>query len=96
MGVIYFLVCVRRYETNLPTNIYLHDSGEENSQIQREMRPFESNHILVLFYDSMVCFLLPKCVFFYQWCLSGLSSQHYVSIIFDNQDFHHNITLAFQ
>ena len=38
-----------------------------------------------LFYDSicMVCFLSPKCVFFYQWCLSGLSSQHYVSMIFD-------------
>ena len=47
------------------------------------MRPFEWNHIPALFYDSMVCFLLPKCVFFYQWCLSGLSSQHYVSMIFD-------------
>ena len=46
------------------------------------MRPFEWNHIPALFYDSMVCFLLPKCVFFYQWCLLGLSSQHYVSMIF--------------
>ena len=48
------------------------------------MRSFEWNHIPALFYDSncKVCFLLPKCVFFYQWCLSGLSSQHYVSMIF--------------
>ena len=50
-----------------------------------KMRPFEWNHIPALFYDSMVCFLLPKCVFFYQWCLSGLSSQHYVSMIFVKQ-----------
>ena len=40
LGVIYFLVCVRRYESNLPTNIY-HDSGEENTIIQKKMRPFE-------------------------------------------------------
>ena len=33
-------------------------------------------------YDSMVCFLLPKCVFLYQCCLSGLSSQHCDSMIF--------------
>ena len=30
------------------------------------MWPFEWNHILALFYDSVVCFLLPKCVFLYQ------------------------------
>ena len=52
------------------------------------MRPFEWNHIPALFYDSMLCVFLPKCVFFYQWCLSGLSSQHYVSMIFVGKKMH--------
>ena len=34
------------------------------------MWTYEWNHILALFYDSVVCFLLPKCVLFYQWCSS--------------------------
>ena len=69
MGVIYFLICVRKHESNLPTNINIRTTvGEENTMIYRKMRPFEWNHILALFYDSVVCFLLPKCVFFYQWC----------------------------
>ena len=46
------------------------------------MQLFQWNHISALFYDSVVCFLLPKCAFFYQCCLSGLSSQHCVSMIF--------------
>ena len=43
------------------------------------------NQFPAWFYHSMVCFLLPKCVFLYQWCLSGLSSQHYVYMIFVKQ-----------
>ena len=37
-----------------------------------KMRPFEWNHTPALFYDSasVVCCFLPKCAFFYQWCLS--------------------------
>ena len=35
-----------------------------------------------------------KCVFFYQWCLSGLSSQHYVSMIFVKQCWYKNAHLA--
>ena len=61
-GVIYFLICVRKHESNLPTNIRT-TAGEENTMIYRKMRPFEWNHISALFYDSVVCFLLPKCVF---------------------------------
>ena len=86
MDVIYFLVCVRRYESNLPTNICMtvgrkHNNTEKNAAFLSETTflPF------LKFYDSMVCFLLPKCVCFYQWCLSGLSSQHYVSMIFVKQ-----------
>ena len=49
------------------------------------MKPFwvKPHSCLILkIYDSMVCFLLPKCVFLYQCCLSGLSSQQCVSMIF--------------
>ena len=47
------------------------------------MRPFWVKPHSCLFYDSMVCFLLPKCPFFTNAVYkSGLSSQHCVSIIF--------------
>ena len=81
MGVIYFLICVRNYESYLPTNIRT-TAGEENTMMYRKMQPFERNHIPALFYDSVVCFLLPKCVFSYQWCLSYFPSEHYVSMFF--------------
>ena len=55
---------------------YLHDSGDENTIIQRKMRPFEENRIPALFYDRMVCFLLPKVYLF----TNGVY-----------QAFHHNI-----
>ena len=85
MGVIYFLVGVRKHKSHLCTNIRT-TVGKKHTMIWRKMWTFEWNHILALFYDGLVCFLLPKCVFFYQWCLSGLfSSQHYVSMIFVKQ-----------
>ena len=46
------------------------------------MQTFEWNQIPALFYDSVVCFLLPKCVFFYQCCLSWFSSQQYMFLWF--------------
>ena len=64
MGVIYFLICVRKHKSDLPTNIR-RTVGEENTMIYRKM-----------------CFLLPKCAFFYQWCLSCFPSEHYVSMFF--------------
>ena len=50
--------------------------GRKHNNIEKK-RPFEWNHIPAFFYDSMVCFLLPKCVFFYLW--------------YYNQKFQHNI-----
>ena len=47
-----------------------------------KLRPFDLNNTPALFYDGVVFFFLPKCVFFYQWCLSCFSSQQYVSVIF--------------
>ena len=84
MGVIYFLICVRKHESNLSTNIRT-TAGEENIMIYQKMWPFEWNHFPALFYDSVVCFLLSKCVFFYQWCLSCFPSEHYVSMFFVKQ-----------
>ena len=46
------------------------------------MQTFEWNQIPALFYDSVVCFLLPKCVFFYHCCLSWFSSQQYMFLWF--------------
>ena len=74
MGVIYFLICVRKHKSTLPTNIRT-TAGEENTMIYRKMRPFEWNHIPGLFYDSVVCILLPKCVWFFP-------SEHYVPMFF--------------
>ena len=81
MGVIFFLVCVRKHKSNLRTNIRT-ISGEENTVICRKMQTFEWNQIPALFYDNVVCFLLPKCVFFYQCCLSWFSSQQYMFLWF--------------
>ena len=50
--------------------------------IWRKMWTFEWNPIPALFYDGVVCFLLPKCVFFYQCCLSWFSSQQYMFLWF--------------
>ena len=86
VGVIYFLVCVGKYESNLPTNI--HTTMGKKTQWYRYVESvtlWVKPHSCLIFYDNVVRFLLPKCVFFYQWCLSGLSSQHYVSMIFVKQ-----------
>ena len=42
MGVIYFLICVRKHDSNLPTN-FCSTVGDENTMIYRKMRmqPFE-------------------------------------------------------
>ena len=57
MGVIYFLICVRKHKSNLPTNIRT-TAGEENTMIYKKMRPFELNHLLY--------FMIAWCVFFYE------------------------------
>ena len=59
MGVIYFLIYVRKHESNLPTNICATAAWEENTMIERKMRPFKWNHF-------PAWFITAWCVFFYQ------------------------------
>ena len=61
IGVNYFLVCVRKHESNLPTNM-LTTVGKKTQRYAEKMRPFECNHNSALFYNSVVCFLVPKFV----------------------------------
>ena len=58
MGVIYFLMCVRKHESNLPTNICT-TAGEENIMIYRKMRPLNETTFLPYF-------MIAWCFFFYQ------------------------------
>ena len=75
MGVIYFLICVRKHESNLPTNIRT-TAGEENAMIYRKSET-----------TFLPCFMIAWCDFFYQsvcvfyqWCLSYFPSEHYISM----------------
>ena len=56
-----------------PSEQYLHMIWEQCMIIMTkkrgEIRPFQLQHITSLFHGSQVCFLLPKCEFFYQCCL---------------------------
>ena len=84
MGVKYFLVCVRKHKSNLSTNIRT-TVGKKTQWSVEKCEFLTETTFSPDFYDSVVCFLLPKCVFFYQWCLSFFSSQQYVSMIFVKQ-----------
>ena len=63
--------------TSLP--IFAQQRVKKTQWYTEKMRTFKWIHIPALFYDSVVCFLLPRCVFFYQWCLSWIPLKHYVS-----------------
>ena len=67
-----------------PTCQYPHNSGRK-AQWYREKWDFLSETIFLLSDVSMVCFQLPKCVYFYQWYLSISClwswSQYYVCMI---------------
>jgi len=84
MGVKYFLVCVRKHKSNLSTNIRT-TVGKKTQRSVEKCELLSETTFSPYFYDGVVCFLLPKCVFFYQWCLSCFSSQQYVSMIFVKQ-----------
>ena len=58
MGVIYFLICVSKHESNLPSNIRT-TVGEENTMIYRKMRLLSETLFLPYF-------MIAWCVFFYQ------------------------------
>ena len=63
MGVKYLLVCIRKYESNLPINICT-TVGKKTQWYTKKMWHFKWKRTPTLLYDSMVSFLLPKCMFF--------------------------------
>ena len=70
MGITYFLVCVRKHKSNLATNICTTCTvGKKTQQSVEKCELLTETTFSPDFYDGVVCFLLPKCVFFYQWCL---------------------------
>ena len=81
MSVIYFLICVRKHKSNLPTKICT-TAGEENT-MQKNATFWVKPHSCLILWQRGVFFMTKVCVF-YQWCLSCFSSQHYVSMSFVN------------
>ena len=77
MDVIYFLVCIRRYESNVPTKICMtvgkkHNNTEKNAAFLSE--------------TTFLPYLMTAwCVFSYQ------SVYFFTNINGVYQDFHHNI-----
>ena len=82
--VIYFLMCIRKCKSNLPTNICT--VMGKKTQWYAEKCDLLSE---TAFLPYIKYFLTVWCVLFYQsvcvfnqWCLSYFSPQHYVSMIF--------------
>ena len=80
MGVI----CVRKHESNLPTNIRT-TAGEENTMIYGKMDLLSETTFLHYFMIAWCVFFYQSVCFFYQWCLSCFPSEHYVSMFFVKQ-----------
>ena len=83
MGVKYFFVYVRKHKSNLSTNICT--TVGKKTQWYAEKCELLSETPFSPYFMMAWWFLLPKCVFFYQWCFSCFSSQQYVSVIFVKQ-----------
>ena len=84
MGIIYFLVCVRKHKSNLSTNI-------RTTVGKKTQSPVEKCELLSETTFSPY-FMMTWCVFFYQsvyYFTNGVyyvfSSQRYVSMIFVKQ-----------
>ena len=92
MVVINFLVCVRKHKSNLPPNIRT-TVGKKTQWYVENATFWVKPHSCLILWRQWCVFFYQSVYFFYQWCLSGLSSQHYVSMTFVLQypDFHHNI-----
>ena len=84
MGVKYFLVCVRKHKSNLSTNI--RTTVGKKTQWSVEKCELLSETTFSPYFMTVWCVFFYQIVcFFYQWCLSCFSSQHYVSMIFVKQ-----------
>ena len=83
MGVIYFLVCVWKHESNLPTNMHTTVGKKTQWYVVNATFCVKPHSCLILWQHGV--FFFTKVCIFYQWCLSRLSSQHFVSMIFGKQ-----------
>ena len=63
MGVIYFLVCVKRYESNLPTNIYL--TVRKKKQKYREKWDLLSETTFLPYFMTAWCVFFSQSVYFF-------------------------------
>ena len=79
----YFLVCVRKHKSNLPTNICTTVGKKTQWYVENATFWVKPHSCLILWQRGV--FFLPKCAFFYQWCLWCFSSQQYASMIFVKQ-----------
>ena len=75
MGVIYFLLCVRRYKSSLPTNICL--------EVGMKTQKYGEKRGILSETTFLPYFMTGWCVFFYQ------SVYFFTNGVY--QDFHHNI-----
>ena len=69
VSYIYFLVCVRKHKSNLSTNICT-TVGKKTQWYVEKCEHLSETTFSPYFYDGVVCFLLPKSVFFYQHCFT--------------------------
>ena len=84
MGVIYFLVCVRKHESNLPTNICT-TVGKKTQSYVIKCDLLSETTFLPYFMTAWCVFFDQSVYFLYQYCLSWLSSQQYASMMFVKQ-----------
>ena len=84
MGVIYFLVCVRKHKSNLLTNICT-TLGKKTQWYVEKCNLLSETTFLPYFMTAWCVFFYQRVCFFYQWCLSCFSSPYYVSMIFVKQ-----------
>ena len=77
MGIIYFLVCVRKHKSNLSTNI--------RTTVGKKTQWYEEKCELLSETPFLPYFMTAWCVFFYQ------SVYFFTNGVSPDPDFHHNI-----
>ena len=83
MGVIYFLVRVMKYESNLSTN--MHTTVGKKTQLYVVKCNLLSETTLLPYFMTAWCVFLSKCSFFLPMVFIMFLSQQYASMIFVKQ-----------
>ena len=84
MGVIYFLVCVRKHESNLPTTICT-TVGTKTEWYAEKCNLLRETTFLLYFMTAWCVFFYQSVCVFTNGVLLCFSWQHYVSMIFVKQ-----------